>query len=98
MVQSKSYQKDVMIYKVILIVAIMQISAGAAVSPETCTKIMKSKLCLAFYGEQIEGCKDGIEVDVHFDSVCLAGSVTKCEKTMKKCLKVLHPTVNVNKD
>ena len=88
-----------MIFKVILILAItVQLSASAAVSPETCLKITKSKLCLTFHGDEIEGCKDRIEVDVHKDTVCLTGSDTKCEKTMKKCVKVLHPTVNVNKD
>ena len=89
-----------MIVKVSLVLALTVAFVSAAFSPERCMKIMKATLCLAFHSDSLDGCKDGIEVNVDnvHNTVCLNGS-DKCKKTVKKCVNVLHPQmVNLNKD
>ena len=49
------------------------------------------------HSEALEGCKDGIEIDVlHNNTICLKNDNPKCPKTMSICAEVLHPQmVNV---
>ena len=61
--------------KVSLVLALTSGTSYAAPSYAKCFKIMTSKLCMLYHPDALDGCKDGLEVDIHKNTVCLKGSV-----------------------
>ena len=75
-----------------LVLALTSVLSYAAVpSYEKCFKMMTSKLCMRYHPDALDGCKDGLEVNIHKDTVCLFGSKVQCLKTIDICVKILEP-------
>ena len=85
----------VMVLSLVLTMTIT--TTQAALSHAKCSSMMTGKLCMMYHPTKMDGCKDGVQIEIFNTEVCLKDT-KDCVQTIDVCQKVLEPkTVSLTK-